>query len=161
MSERNTERKQGELLEVDAAAELLELGNMVNLDVNGYGSHGADAASEVLAGVATETVDNSDGSAGDKGCVVRRRGVFYYDAADGSTFDQSSIGGKAYVAGPQSVAHADDVSNDVLAGIVVDIRSDGQIGVDIEPATELGRSWSEPTTTTTAAPTTTTTTSAA
>lgn len=79
LASRNDQRQDGRLLSVPLAAVKVYQGAILTFNSAGYADVGD--ASEPLAGVAFETVDNSGGSAGDKEVRVWRDGIFEFTAA--------------------------------------------------------------------------------
>ena len=76
---RHDERQTGEILALPLAAVKVFAGSILTYNAAGYADVGD--ASEALAGVAIETVDNSAGAAGDVDVRVHRSGVFKFNAA--------------------------------------------------------------------------------
>ena len=91
---RDDQRQDGKLISVPMAAVKIYKGALVTFNSSGYADV-ADA-SEPLAGVAFETVDNSAGSAGDKNVRVYRDGVFEFTAAG---LTQADMGKQVQVVG--------------------------------------------------------------
>jgi hypothetical protein len=147
-SDRNTEYSLGDLLSIPVAAgERIFAGSLVCSDSDGYGVPAADTAGLVFEGIATAQVDNRNGSAGDLSVVVRRRGRYKLDFLGAIT--QAGQSAKAYAVDDHTVDAADDVTNDVLVGIVDKVEAAGEAWVSIDAAVLAGKDWSEPTTTTT------------
>jgi len=153
--DRNTEYSLGDLLAIPVAAgEEIFAGSLVCSSGAGYAVPAADTAGLKFEGVATENVDNSGGSDGDLSVVVRRRGRYRFGSS--SALDQSALGAKVYAVDDQTVsADAEDVTNDVLVGLIDRVEAASDCWISIDCAVLDGRAWTEPTT---AAPTTTTTT---
>lgn len=148
-SDRNTEYSLGDLLSIPVAADTrIFAGSLVCSDANGHAVPAADTAGLVFEGVATAQADNLNGVASDVSIVVRRRGRYRLDSA--SSLNQSAISALVYAADDHSVAAADDVTNDVLVGVVDKVEGAGECWVSIDAAVLAGKSWSEATTTTTA-----------
>ena len=76
---RHDERQTGDILAVPLAAVKVYAGSIVTYNAAGYADVGD--ASEALAGVAIETVDNAAGEAGDKSVRVYRNGIFKFNAS--------------------------------------------------------------------------------
>jgi hypothetical protein len=119
-------RQNGELVAVALAAVKVFKGANINFNTSGYAKKAADTASEVFAGVAVETVDNSAGAAGDKVVRVWRRGVSSM-ACSGAT--QAWVGQKVYAVDDNVVALAATTTNDVLVGTVVGFVSATEVRV--------------------------------
>lgn len=103
-------------------------GAMVCLNSSGYAIPAADAAGNVLIGVALEQADNAAGSSGDITVRVRTTGVFDFAA---SSITQAHVGDVMYVVDDQTV---DETSpgNSVVAGILTKYISTtrGQVKID-------------------------------
>jgi len=159
-SDRNTEYSLGDLLAIPVAGSTeIFAGSLVCTDSGGYAVPGADTAGYTFEGVATEHVDNSAGSAGDKRAIVRRRGRYHFDCA--SPLNQASMSGEVCVSDDQTVADDSDVTNGIACGRIDKIESDGSVWISIDRYAATGKSWAPPTTTTTTVGPTTTTTAAA
>lgn len=76
---RNDKRQTGDIYAVDLAAVAVFAGGLLTFNTSGYAEPAN--ASQAVAGVAIESVDNSAGSAGDKTVRVYRNGIFSFDAA--------------------------------------------------------------------------------
>ncbi len=151
-TDRNTEYSLGDLLSIPVAAnKCIFAGSLVCADAQGYAVPAADEAGLLFAGVATARADNTDGLAGERSVVVRRRGRYRFDYRGSLT--QAALGAKLYAADDQTVDEVAHVTNDVLVGVVDRVEGAGQCWVSIDSAVLAGRTWTEPTT---AAPTTTT-----
>lgn len=117
-------RKTGRSLVGDlAAATKIYMGSLVAKNAAGYCVPASDAAALRVVGVALETVDNTAGAAGDKN-VHLLTGVFKLGNAGGAIV-QASKHALAYVADDNSVTTAAVAVNDVIAGLVDSIDSDG------------------------------------
>lgn len=115
-----------------AADTVIFLGALVALAA-GYAAPGADTAGLRFIGWATGPVDNSGGADGDAQVVVRRKGLFRVNC--GTTLSQSDVGSGAYLVDDQTVDLVGNVSNAVLAGVIVEVLAGGdQVFIDIEPA---------------------------
>ncbi len=72
-------------------------GGLVAINASGYGipiAHGT--ANLKFAGVANETIDNSGGSAGDRGVNLTKSGSFVFKAASGFTPAIADLGKEVY-----------------------------------------------------------------
>lgn len=147
-ADRNTEYSLGDLLSMPvAAAEHIFAGALVCTDAEGYAVPAADTAGLVFQGVATAQADNRNGNDGDVSVVVRRRGRYRFDSA--SSLDQSALSAQVYAADDQTVAAADDVTNDVAVGVIDKVESAGLCWVSVDAAVLAGKSWSPAAATTT------------
>ncbi len=121
--ERNTPYKDGELIPFKMGAVKIETGNIVGL-VAGFAQHAADSAGVRVVGIADETVDNTDGSAGDKTVNVRRKKAFKLANSATNALVQADVGADCYV--EDSVTVSDNgATNDIVAGELLGIDSDG------------------------------------
>jgi hypothetical protein len=146
-ADRNTEYSLGDLLSVPVAAgEQIFAGSLVCLNASGYAVPAADVAGLLFAGVATAQADNRTGQDGDVNVVVRRRGRFRFDSL--SLLDQSARGARVYAVDDQTVAAADDVTNDIPVGVVDRVAAAGSAWIAVDCAVLAGKAWSAPTTTT-------------
>jgi hypothetical protein len=105
-----------------AAATKIFAGTIVAVNAAGYAVAGADTAGLVGYGRAEETVDNTDGDAGDLSINVRR-GVFLWANSSANPLTQAALGTIAYVEDDVTVAVS--TNNAVKAGTVVRIDSEG------------------------------------
>lgn len=125
---RDDQRQEGVLIDVDLDAVKVFKGSNVNFGANGYGKKSSDTASESFAGVAMETVDNSDGSAGDKYVRVWAEGVFSMNCSGAS---RAWEGKDVYAVDDNLVALAATTTNDVRVGKVVKYVSATEVRVKI------------------------------
>ena len=126
--ERDTPTREGSLMSVGIYTNTrIFAGAMVALNAGGYAIPAADSASLNVIGRAEKTVDNRVNAtgAGDSGTfnVSVRRGVFRW--VNGDTFTDADIGELAFVEDDQTVQKAAAASADIIAGVVVDVDSDG------------------------------------
>ncbi len=121
-------RQIGDLLAISLAAVKVVKGQLLSFNTSGYAKNASDTASEVFAGVAIATVDNSAGSAGELTVRAWRRGVFSMACASAA---QSWVGQKVYAVDNQTVALAATTTNDVLVGTVVQFVSTTEVRVQI------------------------------
>lgn len=123
MSERNTQMRDGEQVSYKCAATKVEAGNVIAL-ASGYATHAADTAGHIVVGVATETIDNSAGSAGDKSVIVRKRKAWKLKNHGTNPLAQANVGGSAYVADSQTV-QTNAATNDIAVGKILSVETDG------------------------------------
>lgn len=107
-----------------AAATTIYAGTLVALNAAGTAIPAADTASTRVIGRAEETVDNSAGSASDLTVSVKR-GVFKFDNSATDPVTIASIGLAAYVEDDTTLAVAAGPTNDIKAGVVIAVESDG------------------------------------
>lgn len=115
-----------------AASTKIWAGTMVALNAAGNAIPAADTASTRVVGRAAATVDNSAGSAGDLSIVIER-GAFKYNNSAANPVTIASIGLVCYVSDDNTVAVAAGPTNDIKAGIVLRVDSDGVV-VDLASA---------------------------
>jgi len=126
---RDDQRQTGDLMDVDLAASTkVFAGSNVNYGASGYAKKASDTASEVFAGVAMETADNSTGSAGDVFVRVWKEGVFSMNC---SGADRTWEGKDVYAVDDNLVALAATTTNDVKVGRVVKYVSATEVKVKI------------------------------
>lgn len=125
--DRNTPRRYLErevVLDVKGSTTIYA-GAMVAVDSTGYAVPAADTSGHTVIGRAQETVDNSGGSDGDEEIAVAK-GVFKYDNAGGANdIVQADHGADCHVYDDQTVGKAAGVTNNIVAGKVDDLDSDG------------------------------------
>ncbi len=123
---RHDERQTGDLVHVKQAAVKIYHGALVTFNPAGYADV-ADA-SEPLAGVAMETVDNSAGSAGDKLIRVHRCGIFTFG---GSGFTAADAGKEVFVSDDQTVVVGGTGAGRIPVGRIVEVLSAAKVRVQI------------------------------
>lgn len=102
-------------------------GWMMNLNSSGYAVKASDTAGEYFLGIATEDVDNSAGSAGDKNIQIYR-GPF--EVASGETEALTTIGALRYVQYNTTVAAVGTASHDVLVGKIIGFIDSSHVLID-------------------------------
>lgn len=126
--DRNTPRRDGDVVEVPvAAAALIYAGAMVARNADGNAVAAADTAGLVVIGRADARADNSAGAAGAISVTVRR-GVFAWAH---SALTRADLGKVLYAVDDQTVATTS--TNAAPAGVLVDVDADGawvKVGVD-------------------------------
>lgn len=129
-AKRNLDYAPGEIVSFKMSNVSIPEGAIVSINAAGYAVNGTDAANDVFVGIADETVDNSDGSAGDKRIKVRRKGIYTFKF-DGSAA-QADVNTLVYIKDNETVDIAGDLTNDVLVGRIVRVLSTSLVRVDIE-----------------------------
>ena len=108
-------------------------GSFCVLNSTGYLEVATDATSKRFAGVAYEEADNRSHISGHADAFVSARvyrsGVF---KATSAAVDQADVGVTVYVVDDDLLGPADEASNDLLAGVCVEIISATEHWVDIE-----------------------------
>lgn len=125
----STDRQDGEVYHFQMGAEQIFEGALVAINAAGYAVNAGDDASTVVVGVADNSVDNSGGSAGDKEVLVRRTGVFTFNAAH--TAAQTDVNNLAMASDNQTVDLAANTTNDIVVGRIVEVLSSSKVRVDI------------------------------
>lgn len=106
-----------------ASNTVIYAGSLVAINTSGYAVPASDTAGYKVIGRAQATVDNS-GTAGNGALSINvRRGVFLW--ANGDSFTIADVGNLAYVEDDQTVQKAASATHDVVAGIIIDVESDG------------------------------------
>jgi hypothetical protein len=126
---RNTPRKRlrDTFVGLVAASVHIYEGALVARNATGFLVPAADTAGLVIVGRSTEEVDNTAGADGAFSCKVET-GVFKYEnAAGGNAVVQADVLGSAQaeVADDQTVAGPTHTTNNVAAGRIVELESDG------------------------------------
>lgn len=106
-----------------AAGVKIYQGGMVALKA-GYAIPGKTEAGLVALGRAEETVDNTNGAAGDVS-VPAERGTFYYANAAADPVTQADVGKQAYIVDDETVAKTSDTDKRSPAGTVRAVDAGG------------------------------------
>lgn len=119
----------GAIKRYPCGVDIIYAGGMVMIDSAGYAMPAQAASANVgVVGVATETVDNSAGSAGDANVKVQE-GWFLFA---GTTLGQTSVGLPVYAEDDQTVDETAG-SNEPVAGILIEYVSASSGWVMIGP----------------------------
>ena len=131
-AERDTKRRAGDRLSVPMAATKVFAGSLVCVSTaTGFATKGAVATTLVALGVATETVDNSAGAAGDKRVEIDRDGWFKFaNSAAADLIARDDIGKDCYVVDDQTVALTDGAASRSKAGKIRDVDADGGVWIE-------------------------------
>ncbi len=127
---RETKRKDGGLISYPMAAVKIPKGVLVNVNAAGYATNATDASGETFAGVAYETVDNSDGSAGALSIRVMTSGTFVF-VDGGGNGAQTDVGVEFKVVDNQTVTDV-STTNNLKAGIAVESVSATSVRIRID-----------------------------
>ena len=92
--------KDGVVRAMPVAVDIIYRGALCTINAAGFLAPAGLAVSEVFAGVAEETVDNSGGSAGDLRCKVKTEGRYLLE---GAGFAQGDVGVVVYASDDQTV----------------------------------------------------------
>lgn len=124
-ADRNTPRREGDIIEGGAAAALIYAGALVMRNAAGYLTKGATATGSVGVGRAEEQVDNSGGAAGDLDIRVRA-GVFRFNnSAAGDAITIAEIGDVCFIVDDETVAKTDGAATRSPAGFIHDVDAQG------------------------------------
>ena len=128
----DTETRDGRIGSYPMAAAEIFLGTLVTLNASGYATPGADTAAFVFAGIATEGIDNSDGSAGDLDIEVWTSGCY---RLTGSGFAITDVGQPVFLIDDSTVGLSDNASVDqhIRVGTIAEYISATEAWVRIEP----------------------------
>jgi len=130
-AERDTAERSGDLLKLAvAAAVVMFAGSLAAINASGYATPGATATTIKGAGRVKETVDNSDGAAGDVNVEIEK-GIFRFaNSADTDEITAADIGNDCYIVDDQTVAKTSGTSTRSVAGKVFDVDALG-VWVDL------------------------------
>lgn len=123
---RHDERQTGDIVAVKLAAVKVYAGGLLTFNTAGFADV-ADA-SEPVAGVAIESVDNSGGSAGDKTVRVHRNGVFSFA---GTGFTQADVGKEVFISDDQTVVVGGSGAGRIPAGRIVVVETATKVRVQL------------------------------
>ena len=118
----NTLVRDGMYLSPLASSNILYAGTIAALNTNGYAVSASDTSGQKVIGIFDQSIDNTGASYKSNKTVRVRRGVFAL--ATGSTNTVADIGNMAYVLDNQTVGNASEATNDIMAGIIVDVQND-------------------------------------
>jgi hypothetical protein len=110
-------------------------GALIAVDTNDYAVSASDTATLKVIGVANAGVDQRAGVYDSSKTLLARRGVFLFK--NGGSLTDANIGDWAYVEDDQTVSTAAEMSNDVLAGVIVDVDTTG-VWVDVGAVNRAG-----------------------
>ena len=113
-------------------AEKLYVGEMISQDATPEALASTDTASTVVLGVGTKEIDNTD-----DGLTVNDISTAIHLMDNSSTaLAKTDIGGFAYVEDACTVTTIGGATNNIIAGVVVEVTSDG-VYVDFDPAKKV------------------------
>lgn len=119
----DTDERPGETVALPVlAATTIYGGTLVAIDANGWAVPASDTANLKVVGRAEETVDNSAGANGDLKINVKK-GVFRFSNSGTSAVAQANVGAACVVEDDNTVAM--DTTNDIPAGLVVEVDANG------------------------------------
>lgn len=126
MTHRMTKERSGEMLEPGvAAATLVEAGHMAARNASGYVVPASDTAGLRVLGRVENTKDNTGGANGEQRVRILRKNAFLFANSIGNPLTIAAIGENCYVANSVTVTTAAGATNDIVAGKVLDVTSEG------------------------------------
>jgi hypothetical protein len=120
---RDTPERTGERVTLTCASNHIYAGSIVCEGGSATAVVGADASGYVVVGRAEQEVDNTGASYSATQTITVRRGTFRW--ANGGSFTDANIGDFAYVSDDQTVTTAAAATYDIIAGVIIDVDSDG------------------------------------
>jgi len=125
-ADRNTPKKDGELISVPVAANAkCFAGGLAVADANGYAAPGSTALNLTYLGRFEEQVDNTGGANGDKSVLVSRGKAFKFGNSGADPVTQASLGKVCYIVDDETVAATDGVGTRSAAGVVIALDTNG------------------------------------
>ena len=113
-------------------AEKLYVGEMISQDATPEAIASTDTASTVVLGVGTKEIDNTD-----DGLTVNDISTAIHLMDNSTTaLAKTDIGGFAYVEDADTVTTLAGATNNIIAGVVVEVTSEG-VYVDFDPAKKV------------------------
>lgn len=107
-----------------AADAVIFKGAIVAVDADGYLVAASDTAGLKVAGIACEAFDNTGGADGD-GFVVVQQGRVKVNTTGANAIVQADLYTNAVILDDDTVVQAAGATNDIVAGKVVEVESDG------------------------------------
>lgn len=120
---RDTPARSGETVALLQGSNVIYRGSMVAVDAAGKAVAASDTASTKVVGRAQSMQDNTGTAYSATRTIDVRRGLFRW--TNGGVFTIANIGDFAYVEDDATVTTAALASNDIIAGIIVDVDADG------------------------------------
>ena len=111
------------------ASDVIYAGALVKANAAGYAEPCAAEAGAVFVGIATETIDNSAGAAGDLSVEILRGVDVTFTGQTG--FEQADIGSKVYASDDQTIS-VTQASNEQEVGTVVEYISATSVRVQLK-----------------------------
>jgi hypothetical protein len=125
-TDRNTPRKDGELIPVPVAANAKIYGGaLVVANATGFAAPGSVATTLTALGRAENLVDNTGGADGAKTVLVRRKQAFKFANHAADLVVQADFGKTCYVVDDQTVAKTAGGATRSIAGKVIGVEADG------------------------------------
>ena len=122
-AERDTPEIGGESFDVTQGSNVIYAGAIVVINSAGTAEAGTDAASKRVVGRCERTQDNTGVNYKAARTIRVKTGVFRW--VNGGSFTDANIGDLAYISDDQTVTTGASASQDIIAGTIVDVDSDG------------------------------------
>lgn len=113
---------------IELAADVDEVGIMIAINSSGKGLAAADTAGLTVVGINEETGDSGDS-------ITAIAGIYRFDASSSHAPTQANIGDTLYVEDETTVS-TDGGTNSIIAGICVDVDSNG-VWVKVDPTARI------------------------
>lgn len=125
-AERGTKSRDGKTFARKVAATVkIYQGGLTCLSATGYATPGAVATTLTADGIALQTVDNSDGAAGDLTVEVEKGTFQFKNSAAADAITIAEIGDDCYVVDDETVAKTNGTNTRSVAGKIVDVDAQG------------------------------------
>lgn len=125
-ADRNTEMKDGDLIQVPVATNVVIFGGaLVAANAGGYATPGAVATTLTCLGRAEGYVNNTGGANGAKNVMVRRRKMFKWKNYASDLVTQADLGKTCYIYDDETVAKTNGSATRSACGIVLGVDSTG------------------------------------
>jgi hypothetical protein len=122
-AERDTPEIGGESFDFTQGSNVIYAGAIVVINSAGTAEAGTDAASKRVVGRCERTQDNTGVNYKAARTIRVKTGVFRW--VNGGSFTDANIGDLAYISDDQTVTTGASASQDIIAGTIVDVDSDG------------------------------------
>lgn len=122
-ADRTSPERAGQMLGLVQGSNTIFAGALVAVNTSGVAVPASDAAGLKVLGRAEVASDNTGANYLATKTLNIRRGVFRFE--NGGSFTAASIGALAYVQDDQTVTTAAAATNDIIAGLIVDVDSTG------------------------------------
>lgn len=122
-TERDTPARTGSSIVLTQGSNIVYAGTLVCVNSAGLVEHATDAASKKVIGRAEVTQDNTGSSYSATRTIKVGRGIFRW--VNGDSFTDANIGDLAYVEDNQTVQTGASASQDIIAGVIIDVDADG------------------------------------
>lgn len=122
-AERDTPSRGGHVYAFTQGSNVIYAGSMVAINTSGKAVPAADSASFKVVGRAKATQDNTGSSYSAARTIEVEAGVFRW--VNGGSYTDANVGDLAYVSDDQTVFTAASATQDVIAGVIVDVDTSG------------------------------------